>query len=198
MTCIAGRWAHVSISLFPISRSVHGHRYPETNECLLTSNHCLPAIIDMIILLPQPADVQTKPTSIEDTYTPLTGIGMSKMWALVLLSMPTAATANGGGSEEWFCPPLRLIGIYNLGCRCPFSTGSLARIGELCDFEGVFNCCFVFYISCLIFSPICVSQSRSSGVYRTSQETRDGFERSMYPSFFSYLSCYVNHTIWSV
>ena len=50
---------------------------------------------------------------------------MSKTWALVLLSMPTAATANGGGSEEWFCPPLRLIGIYNLGCRCPFSTGYL-------------------------------------------------------------------------
>jgi len=50
---------------------------------------------------------------------------MSKTWALVLFSMPTAATANGGGSEDWFCPPLRLTGIYDLGCRCPFSTGYL-------------------------------------------------------------------------
>ena len=45
------------------------------------------------------------------------------------------------------------------------------------------NCCFGFYVSCLIFPPICMSQSYSLGVYWTSQEMRDGFERSTPLSF---------------
>ena len=45
------------------------------------------------------------------------------------------------------------------------------------------NCCFGFYISCLIFPPICMRQSRSLGVYWTSQGMHDGFERSIPVSF---------------
>ena len=69
--------------------------------------------------------------------------------------------------DEPPCPPHRLIVIYHPGCGylSLFNGLSLSRIGGLCDFEGVLNCCFSFYIFCRIYPPfpICMSQSRSWG-----------------------------------